>query len=353
MSKKTPKTGRKATNLTMVAEAAGVSLMTASYALRDNEGSGRISKDTIAKVKEVARRMHYLPNLNARSLRQQKTKVIGVVLGNLRLDWAARVMDGLDGVLGEADRQSMLLLHHWSLERNRRELQTLLMYRVDGIISQPLAGMEDEYRNLAANHIPHVLVSDTLPGVDLPAVTWDGAAAAENLVDHLVSIGRRRIAMVLEERGTVGGKERLKGYRRGLRQAGLTPDAKLEFWCESDQPLDDSPLAAAFAPDANPEDRPDAVLGINDWHALRVMEWLRGRGLRVPEDVAVAGIGNLPQSAAHAASLTTVDEPCERMGAAAGLAIMHMLGLDAGEPLTTEPVPAGSIAVRSSTVTPA
>lgn len=333
----------------MVADKAGVSKMTASYALRDNEGAGRVSQATIARVKEVARQLNYVPNLMARSLRQQKTNVIGVVLGNLRHDWSARIMMGLDRVLGPADYQSMLLLHHWSVERNIREIETLLKYRVDGIISQPLVGMEETYAKLRSQDIPHILISDALPKDEItPRVLWDDVSATETMVSHLAGLGRKRIALLIQDTNSITAGHRLEAYRSALAKAGLQHDPTFEVWYHMGTSLDDGTLPAIMFPNKIAANRPDAIFAIHDPLALALMRWLRDNGFEVPRDVAVAGLGNLPQSAKEAAGLSTIDEPCEKMGYTAGMILMDIIS--SREISNCTVVPSGSLHIRSSTV---
>jgi DNA-binding LacI/PurR family transcriptional regulator len=285
-----------------VAARAGVSVRTVSNVVNK---SAPVAETTRRRVQQALDELGYRPNLAARSLRAGRTGLIGLIVPELHSPYFGE----LAGLLVDAaQRRSWTVLidqTHGSAEGERRLLQGTGGRVVDGLIISPWALEPAELQRHAGN-TPMVLLGERDPGHVADHVAVDNVLAAEEATAHLLGLGRRRIAAVGLQPQLHNGtaEQRLAGYRRALRGAGITPDPALECAVETlHRP--DGARAAARLLDA-PEPAPDAVFAFSDELALGVLHTARERGLRVPEDLAVVGFDDIEDGRYAAPALTTV-----------------------------------------------
>lgn len=315
-------TRTKNVTITSIANELGVSVATVSYVMNGKSEQNGISPGTAQRVREAAKQLGYVPNDLARSLRRQRTQSIGLILSDLLQGWAHRTLKGVLSVLDPEDYVPYLSVHFWDPERERRELESMVKRRLEAIITVPMAENIEQYRSIVNTGIPLLFLQDELE--DLPQVSfamWDAREAARACVAHFASTGRKRIAFVGADHFTPWMKMRFDGYREALREAGLE---YREEWAllEPRQALSTSPssegdfgsaIRALFDSD---KELPDAMLAMNDAVAMTVLSVLEGEyGYRIPEEIAVMGMGNLAQS--PLVGLSSAHEPVEEVGIAA------------------------------------
>jgi LacI family transcriptional regulator len=192
---------------------------------------------------------------------------------------------------------------------------------IEGVLLWYLGGRQNlpALQELRTARVPIVFLDRMPPGgFEADFVGVDNVGAAEAVVGHLLAQGHRRIAHVTNYDNASTVQERAEGYRRALSRAGVTPRPE---WI-----MREPEATAVDALLALPE-TPTAVFAVNDVTALRVIEALRGRGLRVPEDVAVAGFDGIERWLPGTLFLTTADQPFERMGAAAADLLLRRITL--------------------------
>ena len=308
--------------ITTVARLANVSIASASRALNGI----RTSPETLARVREAAEAIGYVPNAAARSLRSRRTGQIVFAMP----DVGNPVYTTMVASIQEATRESgwRLMLHSTGAD-TEDELAIVrdLRHRfADGLILATLDITEahvDELRHAATPVVVIGRPSNEL-GVDVVrAYSRKGAAEA---VRHLHAAGRRRIALLNGPQHTVPGSERRLGYFDGLRSCDLRRDDRL------------AEVAAAFTAQPGREatvrllarSRPDAILCTNDLLAVGALAALHDAGLDVPGDVALVGMDNTPLSELVWPPLTTVDlGSAERARMAAELLLERIEGSDA------------------------
>lgn len=334
----------------MIAHKLGVSRATVSIVLNGQGEVRKLSPATIARVVAAARELGYAPDRAARNLRLRRSGVVGVLLADFRMDWSERVMSGMAEVFDQGSHTALIATHHFDPVRHRRELTAAVQRRDEAIIVQPVPGQDALYRQVLASGVPLVFLGD-LP-LDLTPVSfagWDSAAAARTAVEHLIATGRRRIGHIAVEHPLCMTLERTATYRRVLSESGLPIN---ERWIAIPPPTGDAAGMLAgvverlFAPGA---ERPDALFMLNDGLALTVLEVLDQRGIRVPEDVAVIGMGDLPLTGHRGIGLSTVREPCEEMGRAAAHAALTLIAGPGRAPLIA-PIPGNELKARRSTM---
>jgi LacI family transcriptional regulator len=223
----------------------------------------------------------------------------------------------------EKEKYSILIgVSKFNAERERIELSSMLARRVEGIISQPLVENREFYLRLNQSKTPIVFLADFL---DLPGVSWvvsDVDHDVRMAMDHLLSIGHRRIAFVGPKSKSLQHISRPKIYRQALQKAGISVPEKyifegIEGGCED--------VYRAVHDMMKQPDPPTAFFAAVDVIAIYVIDQLHRDGYRVPRDVSVIGIGNLPASRYDMISLTTINEDREQMGRKAAEIMLELI----------------------------
>ena len=309
-----------------LAKRLGLSRATVSIVLRGEAEQRKISIKTTQRVLDAARKYNYQPNQAARMLRRQRADVIGVIFPNFRLDWAERAMEGMLGVLGATRYSPFVATHRFSPDLFRKEVLAALQRRDDALICYPLAGMNDLYRQIRGLGIPLVFIGDRPVDVeDENCVIWDAGAAAAAAVQHLVDQGHKRIGFLGLDFPMKMSQARFEAYQAVLKKSKLPINPKWIF-----TPPSTSTLEQIIEPGLNQMfsgsgPHPDAIFVLNDGIALPALESLQRRNLRVPEDVAVIGMGDLPLTGHSAIGLSTMREPVEQMGREAAEVAMQLI----------------------------
>ncbi|GAA2381681.1 LacI family DNA-binding transcriptional regulator [Nonomuraea africana] len=286
------------TSLRDVARLAGVSVKTVSNVVN---GYAHVSPATRAKVEGALSQLDYRPNLSARNLRQGRTGMIALALPELDAPYFAELSRFV--IDAAAEHRWLVIIEQTggSLERERRILDGVRDHQVDGLILSPVAVGAEE---LAARTDDTALVLLGERIYDGPAdhVAIDNVRAARDVTEHLIGLGRRRIAALGAQDDTASGTAplRLAGYRQALAAHGLPETiVKVDRYQRAEGAAAMAGLLAAAEP-------PDAVFCFNDLLALGAMRTVLAAGLRVPEDVALAGLDDIEDGRYSTPTLTTI-----------------------------------------------
>jgi len=324
---------RKQTTIEDVAALAGVSRQTVSRVLNDR---GLVADETRVRVLQAIETLNYRPNASARSLASRRTYVLGTLTADFSDYTHARIIEGAEV---EAREQGYLIFVS-SAERGPggEPLHSPLLgqHRVEGLLIV--------YHG--ADHDSYVIFED-IPR-DLPVVTIGYAPNRENVItvgitncqgarqvtEHLLGLGHCRIAHITGPPGMYESHERRLGYTESLQQAGITPE---DSWVAAG----DWSSASGYRATLQLLDRGlgfTALFVQNDRMAMGALQALRERGLRVPQDVAVAGFDDIPSARYFAPPLTTVHHPFYELGRmGTGLLIDLINGrLASSEPICLE-----------------
>lgn len=312
----------------------GVSHTTVSFVLNGLAEKHKISKKTTERVLEAAKKHNYIPNQMARNLKNRRSGMIGVILGSFKLDWAEAVMTGMQKALDVTDYVPFVATHRFDEARSRKELLSALYRRDEGIVTLPVPGCDDIYRKIVQAGVPLVFLGEEMPGLDdISSVVWDSEAAAEAAVRHLIEAGRRRIAFLSVDYPGLGTLHRFKAYYRVLRENGITPREEWIARPPANLAPEDITRLALDQIFSNKRLVPDAIFALNDGLALPALGQLEARGISVPEEVAIIGMGNLPMTAHPAIGLSTLREPVEEMGEAAASLLLDLISGKAEAPV--------------------
>lgn len=305
-----------------------------------------VAAATGERVMAVIDELGYESSLVASSLRRKSTGVIGVLVTEIE-PYSAELLKGISAALAGTGYELMAHAgrtdHHQHDGWERRSLSRLGHTLIDGaIVVTPSTIITDRAG------IPVVAI-DPHTGPDGPAtVDSDNTPGARSAVEHLLSLGHRRIALLGGRPDLRSARLREEGYVQALRAAGLEPDPSLMRVGGYHPTLTEAPARELLGRPAG--ERPTAIFAGNDLSAIRVLEIAAELGLRVPEDLSVVGYDNLPEAASSAPPLTTVAQPLREMGATA---LRILLGLLAGEPVERHVRFPTELVVRASTAPPA
>ncbi|MGH8856398.1 MAG: LacI family DNA-binding transcriptional regulator, partial [Telluria sp.] len=301
---------KKATvTLVDVAKRAGVSVMTASRALNDEESASKKARE---KVRQAAQELGYAPNALARMMKGGKTNVIGVIVNDL----TSVVVNAFASAVGDAvrkhDMDLFIYSSHSGLEHGKGQQVSQLLHGLwDGLI-YILPRVSPEYlQRLEAESNPIVLLNYCRE-TSLPVVRADNVGGARDAVSHLIELGHRRIAFIRGAPQTGQSPEREQGYRNALEGAGLPLVPEL---IQDGDFNELSGIEAGRALLALPEP-PTAIFAANDSMAIGCMSAVREKGLRIPEDVSIIGFDDIAMAAATQPGLTTLRQPVEAMAQA-------------------------------------
>ncbi len=289
-----------------VAREAGVSVATVSRVFND---SAVVSEATRVIVREVAERLNYWPNGAARGLITNRTHTVGVLLPDLFGEFFSEMLRGMDA----AARKEGLHLLVSSSHADAHELIAALRAtrgRIDGLIVMAPDVDARAALRATAESLPLVLIDPGSGFEGCDTLTIANRDGARSVVRHLLDLGHRRIATVTGPPRNADSRQRLEGYRAALREAGAERSGELEIPGDFTEPSGYEAVARLLALDP----RPAAVFAANDYMAIGVLGALSDAGLRVPDDIALAGFDDIPMSRYLNPPLTTVRVDAYHLG---------------------------------------
>jgi LacI family transcriptional regulator len=310
-------TARRRVTIRDVADLAGVSVATVSKVINERYG---VSSATSARVQGVIDELGYESSIVARSLRNQRTNVIGVLVSDIEPFSAELIKGAARGLHGTGYELIVYSAGGRSPDRvgwENRALSRLGGTLIDGalLVTPTVVG--------PSFGAPVVAVDPHTGSDEVPTVDSDNRRGAQLATQHLLDLGHRRIGFVGGRVDLESARLRELGHTETLQRAGLEVDRDLLRIGSYDA----AESRAAAAELLSLPEPPTALFAANDLSAIAVMEEAEARGLRVPEDLSVVGFDNVPESAMTKPGLTTVHQPIQEMGERA---VRILVGLLAG-----------------------
>ena len=299
-----------AVRLKDIARDLGVSVVTVSKVLRDHRD---ISADTRERVRRRMRELNYRPNLTARALVTGRTYSVGVIVPDLVHPFFSEVAKGLSRVLRAKSYSLVISSSEEDPELEKSEIEQMLARRVDALVIASTQWTVESFRRIEEQRTPYVLIDRRFAGLAANFVGVDDERLGELAAEHLIERGCRQIAHIRgPEVSTALG--RLEGFRRALsRRGAMVPNSYIVEGESSDDAGDASGYRAMrkllrLAP------RPDGVFCYNDPIAMGALKAILEAGLRVPDDIAVMGCGNVHYSGLLRVPLTSIDQDSRGIG---------------------------------------
>lgn len=298
-----------------IAADAGVSIATVSHALRN---PGRVADATRKRVLAAADRVGYTPNRLAASLRTARSGNIVVIIPDVTDSFNSGIIGAIEKVAHKRGYSVLLGDTQGSVEREREFATMTRSRQADGII-------------LMSHRLPFAAGTGTLPPIvngceftgdkRVPLVAIDDVKAARDATRHLLDYGHRRIAVITGDINSRSSRDRLRGFRQAMKQAGVAPDDHLTV--QGAYSLTAGERAAEQL--LQQKRRPTAVFCFSDDIALGCMYTLRRNGFDVPGDVSVIGFDDIPFARYSAPPLTTIAQPTEQIGEACATLLLDRI----------------------------
>lgn len=297
------------TTLKKIAETIGVSISTVSRSLSDHPDISDVTKE---KVKKLASDLNYVPNLFAKGFRQHRSHIIGVVVPNITHQYTATL---IRGILEEAQAGGYRVIISESnndVIKQSEMLNTMIQFGVDGILltlCKSTRNVENVLKIL--DKIPLILFDKVSSKIPCTQVVINEEEAAFNAVEHLINIGKKRIAIIKEFEFSYTSEKRFAGYLRALKQYNIAVEEQIIQSCE-DINLDQGKRLTNIL--LSLKERPDAIFAITDMAAIGAIKVLKKFNIKIPEEIAVVGFSNNINSTIIEPNLSTIDQPGNRIG---------------------------------------
>ena len=321
-----------------VAERAGVSTATVSRVIN---GSGAVSEKTAVRVWQAIETLNYAPHGGARDLAGGRPAALGLILPSAGGYFFSAMLQGIEEAAGDND----LLIYAAGVLADERKAFFLPLneHNTAGLLVFSGSLTDAAIKALYARGLPMVLLHRSSPaGLGLPAVLFENTAGARAIVEHLITAhGRRRIAFLAGPAYFEDAGLRELGYRQALAAHDLPCDEALVALGGYDDQVAETSVSRWLAEGV----QFDAIFAADDASATGALTALRRAGLRVPQDVALAGFDDAPLSRHLSPPLTTVRAPIAEAGAAAARQLLALIETGTAELETTLPT---EIVIRRS-----
>jgi len=324
-----------------IAKTLNVSVATVSRALNDSHEIHPVTKE---KILSKARELCYKPNIQARNLLKRRTNMIGVVVPEFITFFFPEIIIGIQEVFNKQGYNVLICQSNESSSLESRNVEMLEESMVEGLIVSVAKNSRniDLYQRLINERMPIVFVNRVISELNASQVVIDDRKWAFKVTEHLIKCGYRRIAHLAGNNHLSVTKDRMQGYLNALTAYDIPVNENLIMYVGVQQERAETGIDYLMSL----KEKPDAIFAINDPIAVGCMLELKKRGIRVPEDIAVAGFSESPIG--RIMELTSVYQPTFDIGRrAAGLLLKKIEHYDS--PVETV-ILDGKLNIRNSTL---
>ncbi|WP_289043416.1 LacI family DNA-binding transcriptional regulator [uncultured Olleya sp.] len=301
----------KKTTLKDIANHFDVSISTVSKALND---SPEISKTTSEEIKAYAKEINYTPNFNALSLKNQRTKTIGVIIPNMLNYYFAQVLKGIEKTATKKGYKIITCISNDSLQKEIETIEMLSSGVVDGFILSVAEETEakkeyNHFKSSIAKEIPLVMFDRVVEDIDCDKVITNDFMASVNAVNYLKNKGCKKIAFAAANMDLSVGKLRYDGYLAGLKNNNLDKDDSIiitthEMYYKKHEAIVNPLFDQSF----------DAIIASNESVAIAALRLAKDKGIKIPEDLSVIAFSNGILARHSNPRLSTVSQHGEIIG---------------------------------------
>jgi LacI family transcriptional regulator len=324
-----------AVRLKDIAEDLGVSTVTVSKVLR---GEPDISEKTRARVLKRMRELDYQPNMQARGLASGRSFAAGLVVPDLVHPFFGEFAKALGGALRESGLALIVASSEEDPEVERQEIRTLLNRGLDVLLVASCQPLDTKAPFFGDGKTPLVLIDRNFSKLKANFVGSDDVRVGELATRHLIALGRKRVAHIGGD-GMSPAVGRVEGYRRAMAEARVKVSENYVLARGQIEESGDAVGYRAMQELLSRRPRPDAVFCYNDLSAVGAMKAAMEAGMRIPEDIAFVGCGNLRYAEYLKVPLSSIDQGTERMGVAAAKLALELASGTAkkAQTILTEP----------------
>ncbi len=332
------------TTLKVIAQQLDLSISTVSRALKDHPS---ISFATKELVKNCAKELNYYPNIFARGFRLHRSQVLGVIVPNISHDFTSTI---LKGILDEGEKLGyrIIIFESKNDEKKQEEmLETMIRFGVDGIMMSLTKKTKDiSYILNIMSQVPLVLFDKVSNKVPCSQVVIDDEMAAYHAVEHLINIGKKRIAIIKETENSYNSEKRHHGYLRALNEYNLEIDDKIilsveDISFEKGRHLGNYLLSM--------KKKPDGLFAITDSAAVGAIKSFSESNIKIPDQIAVVGFSNSKSCKIINPELSSVEQPGEKIGSVSLRTLIDEIENPSNEFFTKTIEIKSSLKIRKST----
>ncbi len=314
---------KKKTTIKDIAKVLNIHHTTVSRALRDHPDVNPATKN---KVLEIAKELHYKPNIFAQNLKKNKTNFIGVIVPEIEHHFFSSAISGIEKVAYNQEYVILVCQSNESFEREVLNMQALMSSSVAGmVVSISKMTRDTAHFKEFINEGGHIVFFDRVPGdIDANKVVIDDYEGAFLATEHLLERGRKKIAHLAGAEGINITQERIRGYRDALQSHGIKFDPELV--CHGG--FSEKEGIQSMRRLLSRTKEIDAVFAVNDPSAMGAYKVIKDHGLRIPDDIAVVGFSNNPITAVLTPPLTTIEQRAYEIGEKAAELLLNQIKSD-------------------------
>jgi DNA-binding LacI/PurR family transcriptional regulator len=315
---------KSAATIRDIAKMLGISKSTVSRALNDHYD---VNPETARRVRELAAKIDFQPNILAQHFKQQKTFTIGVIIPETVNRFFAKAVGGIQQVADRAGYNVIICQSNESIETEKKNLQALLSNRVDGLLVSVSreTNQYNHFQHVINQEVPLVFFDRIVEELSTYQVHSDNYEVSLLGTEHLIDQGCKRIAFIAGPQYLYNSRNRLKGYLDALEKRKLKVDEALIIHTNYQLNTVEEYVRHLFSL----RKRPDGIFAINDMAAIEIMHILKKRGLSIPHDVAILGFNNETICRFIEPALSSIDHPAFDMGMAAAELLLARISNDA------------------------
>ncbi|MBB6144676.1 LacI family transcriptional regulator [Silvibacterium bohemicum] len=305
-----------------IAKDLGLSIVTISKVLRNHPD---IAEDTRERVLKRVKELNYEPNLMARSLVTGRSYLIGIIVPDLLHPFFAEIAKALSQVLAKRGYSLIISSSEENPELEGREIQQLMARQLDALVVASCGQATAAFERLTRGTVPYVLIDREIPGISANFVGVNDEVAGQIATEHLIDVGCRTVAHI-RGRDNSTGTRRFEGYKRALanRERPFIADLVVSRSSVDTDSIRQGSEAMRLLLDR--KRRPDGVFAYNDPLAIGAMQAILDAGLRIPEDIAVIGCGNLHYNTSLRVPLSSVDQHTSMIGERTANILLNAIG---------------------------
>ncbi|MFP5114777.1 LacI family DNA-binding transcriptional regulator [Bacillaceae bacterium C204] len=289
-----------------VAKAAGVSKSTVSQYL--NKRFEYMGEKTKHKIEEAIEELGYQPNFIARSLKQKRTSMVGIIVANITHYFSTEVSRAIEDFCHKHDLHAIVCNADDDPEKEKKYIEMLRAKQIDGLIIFPTGQNNDLYKSMVKQGYPAVFVDRKVENLDVFSIITNNTDATYKAVQHFIEKGHQNIAFVVQPLTVSTRIDRLAGYKKALTDADL--EVNPDFIIEASIPEMKSKLEQLFSLEV----KPTTLFAGNDRVLLAVLEFLKEKGIKLGNELELIVFDNIPFAHLLEAPISFIIQPATDMG---------------------------------------
>jgi LacI family transcriptional regulator len=329
------------TTIRDVAKHAGVAPITVSRVVNN---SGYVSQEIRQRVEKSVAELSYVPNSLGPSLRSKKTYILALILSDITNPFWATVARGVEDACDAHGYYVVLCNTDESQAKQDRYVTVMLRKQVDGFLLVPARSSNETIRTIQEQNIPVVVLDRTVSDADVDTVRCDSEMGAYQITRHLVHRGHQNIAVLSGSLEISTAIDRVAGYQRAIKEAGLSVDEHNIYWGDFGHDAGFEAMKQVLLT----RPRPTALVAGNNFIAIGAMHALAEAGLHVPQDMALVSFDEFPPGLTIEPFFTSVVQPAYQMGYRATELLLSRLSGQTAEPTQEIILPIEIVLRRSS-----